>query len=327
MKTNPFITTVTAGLAAILTTPAFAIEAPADDAPPPPAAEAAPGDANPAAAEPDARPEARAATAYLGVVSSAVPEMLSDHLGLEQGAGIIVRAVMPDGPAAKAGLAVNDIITRVGDKAVGSPQDLTEQVTTRKPGDAIHLDVIHKGKPAGLDVTLCKRPDQLAGMENQPLDQLNLEGMPKEFADRIRGMIEGNLGGMQLDIREGAVEVAPQIDEAMRELRKRLEENNGALQGFGNALGGMKLDIHQGATFRLLDEKGSVELKSNDGGKEVTIRDKENKVTWSGPWDTDQDKAAAPDDIRNRVERLNLDANFQGKNLGFGGLPLDQEDK
>jgi hypothetical protein len=320
MKTNPFIN-ITAGLAAILGTPAFAIEAPADDAPPPPVAGAPAAEAQPKAAEPAAKVE----TAYLGVVSSAVPDMLADHLGLKQGEGIIVRAVMPEGPAAKAGLAVNDIITRVGDKAVGSPQDLTDQVTARKPGEGLHLDVIQKGKHAGLDVTLGTRPEQFAGMENQPLDQLNLEGLPKDFADRIRGMIEGNLGGMNLDIQEGAVEIAPQIDDALRQLRERIEKDKGALKGLGNALGGMKLDIHQGATFRLLDEKGSVELKSNDGGKEVTIRDKANNITWSGPWDTEQDKAAAPDDIRRRVERLNIDTNFQGKGFQFRARPLDQD--
>jgi hypothetical protein len=327
MKTNSFnitTTTITAGLAAILITPAFAIEAPADDAPPPPLAEAPAGEARPPAAEQDAKPEAKVDTAYLGVVSSVVPEMLADHLGLKQGEGIIVRAVMPEGPAAKAGLEVNDIVTRVGDKAVGSPQDLTDQVTALKPGENIHLDVIHKGKPAGLDVTLGKRPDQFAGMENQPLDQLNLEGLPKEFADRIRGMIAGNLG-MQLDIQEGAVDIAPQFDDAMRQLRKRMEENNGAMLGLGNALGGMKLDIQE-PTYRLLDEKGSVELKSNDGGKEVTIRDKDNKVTWNGPWDTEQDKAAAPEEIRKRVDRLNLDGSFKGKGFRLRGLPMDQEE-
>ena len=320
MKTNPLIN-ITAGLAAILGTPAFAIEAPADDAPPPPVIEAPAAEAQPKADKPAAKVE----TAYLGVVSSAVPDMLADHLGLKQGEGIIVRAVMPEGPAAKAGLAVNDIITRVGDKAVGSPQDLTDQVTARKPGEGLHLDVIQKGKPAGLDVTLGTRPEQFAGMENQPLDQLNLEGLPQEFADRIRGMIEGNLGGMNLDIQEGAVEIAPQIDDAMRQLRERIEKNKGALQGLGNALGGMKLDIQQGATFRLLDEKGSVELKTNDGGKEVTIRDKDNNITWNGPWDTDQDKAAAPDDVRRRVERLNIDTDFQGKGFRFRARPLDQD--
>ena len=27
-------------------------------------------------------------------------------------------------------------------------------------------------------------------------------------------------------------------------------------------------------------------------------------VAWHGPWDTDQDKAAAPEDIRERIEKV-----------------------
>ena len=324
MKTNSF-TRIKAGLAALLITPAYAIEAPSDDAPPPPPVVGA----EPAGQTPDAdaaKPAAKAETAYLGVVTSGVPQMLADHLGLKQGEGIVIGAVMPDGPAAKAGIAVHDIITRIGDKAVNSPQDLSEQVQAHKPGETTRFDLIQKGKPAGVDVTLGTRPAQLAEMNLQPLDQLNLDGMPKEFEDRIRGMIQGNIGGLKLDIQDGAVEIAPQIGEAMRQLKLRMENNKEAFQGLQNAREG-QLNIEQGATFRLLDEKGSVELKSNDGAKEVTIRDKEEKIIWSGPWDTEQDKAAAPEDIRQRVERLNLDTQFQGKGLRLRmGGPIQPDD-
>ena len=56
--------------------------------------------------------------------------MLAEHLGLKAGEGIVVRALMPDGPAAKAGVAVHDIITRVADQPVASSQDLTKLVAS-----------------------------------------------------------------------------------------------------------------------------------------------------------------------------------------------------
>lgn len=298
----------------MLAAPATAIEAPPDDAPPPvevmpPAVQEAP----PAAEAPAVKVE----TAYLGVVSSVVPEMLADHLGLTPGEGIVVMALMPDGPAAKAGLAMHDVITRIAGEAVGSSEDLTKQVTAHKPGDIVHLDVIHKGKPAGLDVTLGVRPEVAAmppAAGKRALDDLNLDGVPKELADRIRGMIEGNLGELRLDLERGVEEAAPQMEDALRDMKKRMEN---AVQGLQipeiPQEGGIQ--IQQGATIRLMDEQGSIELKSNEGGKEITVRDKDHKVVWSGPWDTDQDKAAAPDDIRQRVERLNFDAGFGGNGL------------
>ena len=318
-------------------TPAIAIEAPMDEAQPPcivqPAPETPPAKLPPATAEapvqvtpppatrptaPDAvKPAPKAQPAFLGVISMPVPDILVDHLGLKKDGGIVVQALCPlDGPAAKAGVAVNDVITRIGDQPVTSPSDLTKSVSSHKPGDKVHLDLIHLGKAAGIDVTLGTRPDDLATINRNPpdhnqLDRL-LEGMPKELADRVRRGIAGNLGDADMDVQEGVLEMAPQ----MQELKKRMEK---AMQGMnGQALvPGIvpKIDIQQGATFRMMDNEGSIELKSNDGGKEVTVRDKDNKISWSGPWDTDQDKAAAPAEVRKRMERLHLDTQFQGNGL------------
>ena len=249
--------------------------------------------------------------------------MLVEHLGLKQDGGIIVQALFPpDGPAAKAGLAVNDIITRIGDQPVTSPVDLTKAVASHKPGDKVHLDVIHKGKPAGIDVTLGTKPDDLATLipnlpDHNALDDM-LKGMPKELADRVRRTIEGNLGGIDLDVQQGALQLAPNIDE----LKKRMEN---AIKGI-NGQPMPKIDIQQGATFRMMDKNGgSIELKSVDGGKEVTLRDKDNKIVWSGPWDTDQDKSAAPEDVRKRMNSLHLDTQFQGNGLRLhlGPAPAD----
>jgi serine protease Do len=328
MKTKP-LTIHAACIAAALVLPASAIEAPADNAPPPPATEEAPQ-----VAEKNEAPQApKEDTAYLGVVSSEVPPMLAEHLGLKEGEGIIVRSVMPDGPAAKAGLATNDIITRVADKPVGSSQDLTKNVTSHKPGEKIRLDVIQKGKAVGIDVELGTRPAEIAGVELQPLDQLNLDGVPREFADRVRGMIEGNIGGIEIQPGgEDALGAAPQMDEAMRQMRERMQKAMQGLNGPGMfRVPGMQaqgnFNLHQGATIRMMDEEGSIELKSNDGGKEVTLRDKDEKITWTGPWDTDQDKAAAPDDVRKRVEKLNIDTKFNGKGLRLrmGGIRMPEE--
>ena len=285
----------------MLTGRSAGIEAPADNAPPPAVVETASAAGN-------IKPENKAETAYLGVVSSPIPDALAAHLPLKPGEGIIVRAVMPDGPAAKSGIAVHDIITRVGDQPIGSPEDLSRAVTAHKPGDTIHLNLIHQGNPVESDVSLCVRPQELAGFEARPLDQLNLDGMPEDLANRVRGMIQGNLGGLEMQFGGGDL----QLNEAVLEMKKRLEKAVQALDDPGALPDKAGIEIHQGATIRMLDEHGSIELKSNNGGKEVTLLDKDNNITWTGPWDTEQDKAAAPDDVRQRVERLNLDTNFKG---------------
>ncbi len=320
MKTNP-LTIIRAGIAAFLTVPAFAIEAPEDNAPPPaapaPAAEQAPA----AQAEKLAEKEQ---VAFIGVVADKLPEALADHIALEQGTGVIVDSLYPEGPAAKAGLAVNDIITKLDGKPINSQMDLTREVRAHKPGDKVRLDIIHKGKAADLEVALGTRPqvDGIA-LNRQPHGNMKLDGMPEEMAERIRKALEGNAGGIHFDIGRGNPK---QIEEAVDQMRKRMEE---AVEGLGGRMvpGIQNAEIKQQATIRIGDPQGSVELHSKDGNKEATVRDHDNNIVWTGPWETEQDKAAAPADVRRRIERLNIDQNFKGNGFRMqfgGGLQLGE---
>lgn len=289
MKTR-FFHIIFASFTATFIQPIFAIEAPVDNAAPPTAAAGA-REAKPAV---PAKPGEKVETAFLGVVTTEVPAILAEHLNLKAGEGVLVHSLQPEGPAAKAGITGNDIITRIAGKDVGSTLEVGEKVRSHKPGETIRLDVIHKGKPKTLDVALGTRPQTL---ENMPdLQELDL-GAPEEMHDRIREM-KKRIGDIELKMGD--------LDR-------------------GEMLKGMhKFEIHNGASFRMMDANGSIEMKSNDGGKEITVKDANDQVTWSGPWDTEQDKAAAPADIRQRIERLNIDNSGNGKHLrfkmGMGGI-------
>ena len=60
-----------------------------------------------------------------------------------------------------------------------------------------------KEAPWKSDVTLGVRPQEPAGLEARPLDHLNLDGMPEELANRVRDMIQGNLGGLEMQFGGG----------------------------------------------------------------------------------------------------------------------------
>lgn len=315
MKTKT-LSSITAALASVLIAPAFALEAPADNAPPPPVDQ--PADKLPEFKLPQApiappQAEAKEESAFLGVVSGEVPELLADHLNLKSGEGILVRSLVPDGPAAKAGIAVNDVIIKVAGQPVGSPLDMSNQISGHKPGEKVTLDLIHKGKATQHDVTLGVKPAEIAAAEAQPLDRMNLDGLPKELADRVRDAIAGNIGGLDLKLGEDKAQ--------LEQLRKQLQKQMGALDPNAfvppAANGAGKIRIQGGGKLILKDPQGSIEVKSADGGKEVTMRDQQGKVTWSGPWDTDQDKAAAPADVQTRMNSLNLDTKFNGNGMRF----------
>src|SRR6476659_10127494 len=80
--------------------------------------------------EPKPRPEpqriARPApdkVPFLGIVLGPVDESLAAQLNLQDGVGVLVRAVMPDSPAAKAGVQQHDVIRNFNDQLlINEPQ-------------------------------------------------------------------------------------------------------------------------------------------------------------------------------------------------------------
>lgn len=82
---------------------------------------------------------------YLGVRGS-------DSSG-EQ-AGAMISEVEAGSPAAKAGLAADDVVVGVAGRKVGSMTDLVAVITTTQPGDKVSLTVLRNGQERTLEVTL-----------------------------------------------------------------------------------------------------------------------------------------------------------------------------
>jgi hypothetical protein len=326
---------LTAITVSLMATRAPAVEAPADDAPPParslarenesampPARQAntpAPRVAPPA--QNGNAQNAKAGNAFLGVVSEPVPETFASHFGIDK--AIIVKGLMPDGPAAQAGIAANDIITHIGGQAIQSPDELTRNVASHQPGEKIRVAIIRKGKSQDLDVTLGQRPNNFAEATPEPRDaKPDLNAIPNELRERARQMLGENFGEREMNFEQQLQGMFPEMNDAMKQLRQHMENAMRNLEApkISRERG---IQLQQGTTFRLSDEKGCVEVQTNNGSKEVTVRDADQKIAWSGPWDTAQDKAAAPEDVRQRIEALNIDSCFRsnGFSLRFGNIP------
>ena len=75
--------------------------------------------------------------ARLGIVPGTVPQALVAQLELSGFPGVLVTKVMPDSPAAKAGLQENDVMVKLGDVSLSGPQSVTEALSEKVPGDRI----------------------------------------------------------------------------------------------------------------------------------------------------------------------------------------------
>lgn len=74
------------------------------------------------------------------------------------GDGAQVTSVLSGTPAAKSGLKAGDVITSIDGVAVSSADELTANLSARKPGDTVTLSVTRNSKTVKLSVTLGTRP-------------------------------------------------------------------------------------------------------------------------------------------------------------------------
>jgi membrane-associated protease RseP (regulator of RpoE activity) len=251
---------------------------------------------------------------FLGLSTGAVPEMVADHLGISPGSGVMIRTVCPDSPAEKAGLSVNDIIVSLDGEPVADPDAFSEKIRSHKAGDTLELDLIRKGKSEKVKVTLTERPPELnAHLSPEPF----MQGLPEAQADRLRDMMERNMRGFGAD----PFGIAPQkeFEDAFRMMRERMNRAFESEMPPGPKGEDGGIHFQQNSTIRLMDNEGSVEIKSSDGDTRVVVRDTANNVVWEGPWNSDKDKEAAPQDVRERIDRVNVgSANGRGFTFRFG---------
>lgn len=94
---------------------------------------------------------------WLGVLVSPPSPALQAQLKLSQGQGLLVEAVEPKSPAAKAGIQQYDVLLKGNGKPLGDLRDLVKLIGQVKEGK-LTLDLLRGGKQETVVATLAKRP-------------------------------------------------------------------------------------------------------------------------------------------------------------------------
>ncbi|MEQ7921371.1 DegQ family serine endoprotease [Xanthomonas sp. WHRI 1810A] len=97
---------------------------------------------------------------WLGVVIQEVNKDLAESFGLDKPAGALVAQVLDDGPAAKGGLQVGDVILSANGQPIVMSADLPHLIGNLKDGSKAELEVIRDGKRQKLTVTVGALPDE-----------------------------------------------------------------------------------------------------------------------------------------------------------------------
>jgi membrane-associated protease RseP (regulator of RpoE activity) len=96
---------------------------------------------------------------YLGVLISPVPEVLYDQLPeLPRDQGVVVAHVLPDSPAAVAGLRRHDILLVYGDEKVRDCEHFGRLIRDDKPDRKVKLELVRAGRRLSAEATLTLGP-------------------------------------------------------------------------------------------------------------------------------------------------------------------------
>jgi putative serine protease PepD len=98
----------------------------------------------------------RVTHAYFGLESLPIPAHAAAQAGVSQ--GLFVAAVSPGGPAAQAGLARGDVITKIEGDPARSNIQLEKLTLTKKAGDVVSVTYERNGQSRQANITLGTQP-------------------------------------------------------------------------------------------------------------------------------------------------------------------------
>ena len=206
---------------------------------------------------------------FLGVETSPVPSVVSEQLGLAKGFGLVVDYVVPNSPAATAGIQQNDILKMLNDQILIEPGQLRKLLQTFSEGTDVTLTILRKGQEQKVTVKVTKKEvpqhhswnhgdkhewhwdfDEMGDLGEQMQD---LKGQLREQVDEAQ---HGVIRETVLKAREAARRAREDAHRAAREIRI-LSNDNGALKA-------TKIDLGK-AQIVFSDDKGEMKLETVDG--------------------------------------------------------------
>ncbi len=117
--------------------------------------------------------------AYLGVHISDITPEIANNLRLSDINGVVVQSIDHDGPACKAGIRNNDVITSVGGTPIRNIQQMVEVMNTMAAGSVANIAILRDGAAQNVKVTLGSRKTWVTPKAASPVPN---SSMAKSFA-------------------------------------------------------------------------------------------------------------------------------------------------
>ncbi|RII82365.1 trypsin-like peptidase domain-containing protein [Neopusillimonas maritima] len=95
---------------------------------------------------------------WIGVEPQDITPDLAQAFGLAAQEGVIVARIVPQSPAAEAGLRVGDIIREINDETVSNTAGFLSQIARVEPGTQAMLRILRGGKARRIELQVAQRP-------------------------------------------------------------------------------------------------------------------------------------------------------------------------
>jgi hypothetical protein len=265
---------------------------------------------------------------FLGVETSEVPRVVSEQLGLAKGFGLVVDYVVPDGPAAAAGVQQSDILKMLNDQILVQPDQLAKLVRSFPEGTNVTLTILRKGQETKITVKLAKkevsarqnffgpdfgkdrhRHDKDFGMMNHELDNMNFDFSAMEnMGPTIRDAVKDARREALRASAEARHEALRESGEARREALRASEEARRAarqirlLSSDNGAMKSTTIDLGK-AQIVCTDPHGEMRIEKVNGKKMLTAKDPQGRLLFSGPVDSKEELDKVPAEVRQRYDK------------------------
>lgn len=222
----------------------------------------------------DSPDQSRLPKYWIGLAGGTIPaeHVLRAHVDLPENQGLLVANVVPESPAAKAGLKQHDILLRANDIELHEMHDLIDLVLAEgaKKGQ-IALEVFRKGERETVSLTPEERPADAGRVQlgdnggfGEGFGIVGPEGLPKEMLQQFQGRVPFEFRNF------GPGDIV----------------GNGGGQGVGNIPNGVSVNI------------------AKEAGKPTHVTVTRGDETWEVVSDDPESLKQLPEDLQPFVEQM-----------------------
>ena len=200
---------------------------------------------------------------WIGVQIQPVTSDIADSLGLKKAEGALVAEPQANGPAAKAGIESGDVITAVNGEQVKDARELARTIGALAPGNAVKLNVLHKGQDKVVNLTLGQLPNTLEAKADNDNDNGDKGGATRGTDVPKLGLSLAPANSVAGAGKDGVV--VTEVDPKSAAAERGFKEGDVILEVAGKSVTNAG-DVREAINAARTDNKNSVLMRVKSGG-------------------------------------------------------------